>query len=386
MPSESKSSPRMVVRQPRVRWAIIAGSVLLVTALGVIAVALLPGGGTADRAPEIARPDPGGVAGYVFQDFNANGEQDAGEFALSGVTVRLLSTGPLPLETAETDEEGVFAFSEIEHITAGEESVRLRVTPMMEGPATEGVPEDSVLSQEFTAPLGEIVAIPAASFRSCLALDECAGAQLPDLVPLLEGEGDEYPAPTETLIDTEELPGRKLLRFATSTSNEGGLFHVVAAEVEHASEEGGLAVQQRVYGQGGVYVHDAGTFVYHPMHNHFHVDDFVAYELLSEDQAAVVAASGKVSFCLTDVLKRSDRTRPDGEVFLDLPPFECGVSEQGINSGYGDYYGRELPDQWIDVTDVPAGKYWVRITVDPRGLFLESDTSNNMALFPVTIP
>lgn len=141
-------------------------------------------------------------------------------------------------------------------------------------------------------------------------------------------------------------------------------------------------VQQRVYGAGRVLVHDAGEFVYHAEHHHFHLDDFESYELLSDDRREVVASSTKISFCLTDVLAVDAPDRGDGDVFLDLPTFDCGVQEQGINTGYADYYGADLPDQWIDVTGVPSGNYWIRLTIDPKGLLLESDTTNNSVEFP----
>lgn len=130
-------------------------------------------------------------------------------------------------------------------------------------------------------------------------------------------------------------------------------------------------------------MHDAGEFVYHPEHHHFHLDGFEKYELVSADRETVVRASTKVSFCLTDVLPVAVAERADGDVFLDLPPFDCGAEEQGINTGHADYYGAELPDQWIDVTGVPSGSYWIRLTVDPGGALVESDVTNNVAYFPV---
>ena len=45
----------------------------------------------------------------------------------------------------------------------------------------------------------------------------------------------------------------------------------------------------------------------------------------------------------------------------------------------GDLYGSYLDCQWIDVTDVPAGKYILRQTVNPDRLGVESDYRNNVA-------
>ncbi len=90
-----------------------------------------------------------------------------------------------------------------------------------------------------------------------------------------------------------------------------------------------------------------------------------------------------MSFCLTDLLAVDPPARADGDVFLDLRPFDCGIYEQGINTGFADYYGADLPDQWIDVTGVPSGTYWVKLTVDPEGVLLESDKTNNVVYFAV---
>lgn len=357
-----------------------AAAVVGVSALAV-AVWLLVGAGRGVSAPDVPEPTASGVAGYLFQDRDGDGAQGPGEPALAGWEVRVHSTGPIALMTTTTDDAGVFSFPEIENVTPGETSVDVRVQPALEGPAAANLPDPSALTQSFTLALGDTGAIPVASFAPCLSADQCPDLALPDLVPQLTSTGDDYPAPTETRVDTETEPGRVLLRFATSTANLGGTLHVTAGDVNTDGET--QAVQQRVYGAGNVLVHDAGEFVYHAEHHHFHLGQFQSYELLSEDRSTVLGASEKISFCLTDVLPVDVPERADGDVFLDLPPFDCGVQEQGINTGYADYYGAELPDQWIDVTDVPSGTYWIRLIVDPQGLLLESDTSNNTVYFPV---
>ena len=42
-------------------------------------------------------------------------------------------------------------------------------------------------------------------------------------------------------------------------------------------------------------------------------------------------------------------------------------------------YGAHLPDQWVNVTDVPSGTYWLEGIVDPLNTILESNESNNFA-------
>lgn len=351
-------------------------------AAGIVVVATRPDGAQT-AAPDVARPAATGISGYLFQDRNRNGAHDEDEVVLPKWTVRVYSTGPLPLSQVVTDDRGVFSIPRIDDLTPGETTAELRVQPVMEGPAAIDMPDPSGLSQSFTVSLGHRAAVAVASFRPCLDQVQCSGLELPDLVPQLTTSGDDYPAPTDTRVDTTTRPGRVLLRFASSTANLGGVLHVVGVHTEPGAPS--QLIQQRVYGRSEVLVHDAGRFVYHPTHHHFHMEGFERYELLSADKSTVLRTSGKVSFCLTDILAMHPPARRDGDVFLDLPPLECGTKEQGINTGFADYYGRELPDQWLDVTGVRSGRYWVRFTVDPEHHLLESDTTNNTVAFPVDL-
>ncbi len=51
----------------------------------------------------------------------------------------------------------------------------------------------------------------------------------------------------------------------------------------------------------------------------------------------------------------------------------------------GDFYGSHLDCQWIDVTDVPLGRYILRQTVNPDKLAQESDYENNIVECTVDI-
>jgi hypothetical protein len=92
----------------------------------------------------------------------------------------------------------------------------------------------------------------------------------------------------------------------------------------------------------------AGTFVFHPSHNHVHFEDFTEYNLravLPDNQVGdVVATSEKISFCLTDFDDYDEALvgAPDLGAFHG-----CGTT-QGISVGWADIYEEGLPDQWID--------------------------------------
>jgi hypothetical protein len=51
----------------------------------------------------------------------------------------------------------------------------------------------------------------------------------------------------------------------------------------------------------------------------------------------------------------------------------------GISQGWGDTYGSSLAYQWIDVTGVPNGTYWLIATADKENAYLETNEKNNCA-------
>jgi hypothetical protein len=128
-------------------------------------------------------------------------------------------------------------------------------------------------------------------------------------------------------------------------------------------------------------------FEYSPCHGHYHFIGFVSYELL--DGTRLVKAGRKQAFCLIDFAQYSGyQGTPAPRQFVS-----CS-SNQGISVGWQDVYTKNLECQWLDVTDVPAGDYTLRVTVnaatvadpdiaDPR--FQESDYDNNTREIAVRI-
>ncbi|MDN4614723.1 lysyl oxidase family protein [Leifsonia sp. F6_8S_P_1B] len=351
----------------------------------VVAVVVVVAGFQVVRAsatyatPEVAAPVEGGVAGFAFADRNGNKRHDPDEPPLRKTKVSVYSTGNLPLTSVRTDAAGVFRFPRIANVTPGESSVQLHVTPVMEGRAAIPDGVETQLEQAFDVKLGATTTLAVTSYTACDSLDDCPGARLPDLEPILDAP-DGYPKPDKYIVDTTEKPGRVLLRFASALVNHGGMLHLVGEPVKPRAD--GRAVQQRIYGDGVVYLHEAGSFVYHPTHRHIHFGDFERYDLLAED-GTVVRTSDKISFCLTDLWRVEGSPPKSGDAFLNLAILRCDAQEQGVNSGIGDYYGPRLPDQWIDVTGVPSGKYRLRLTLNPEHRLLESDLTNNSIEIPV---
>jgi lysyl oxidase len=99
-------------------------------------------------------------------------------------------------------------------------------------------------------------------------------------------------------------------------------------------------------------------FYFATCHGHYHIRDFSIYELL--DGNGVVVSNQKGGFCFEDSFKYGGG-KSNG--------YDCGF--QGITSGWGDWYYKQLTGQWIDITGVPEGDYTVRVTINRIGIFDE---------------
>jgi hypothetical protein len=195
---------------------------------------------------------------------------------------------------------------------------------------------------------------------------------LPDLItsalPLLDRS-----------IDHETIPGKKLLRFSNATPNIGkGRLELRGGDI---LEDGSQQVFQRIYLKDGTFISRlAGAFDYHPEHDHVHFNDYAAYRLrrvtFLRGVGRVVARSEKVSFCI----RNSQIYNPRLPGFTPISQYsECEGDVQGIGVGWADIYGKHLPGQWIDITGVPKGRYWIESVVDPYNHIKESNENNNIA-------
>lgn len=183
------------------------------------------------------------------------------------------------------------------------------------------------------------------------------------------------------------IPGRLHLRLTNATPNIGeGPMIVHAGE---ASGDSQIVYQEIRLSQGGTRDREAGVFVFHPSHNHFHLNNWAQYrirEVLPGDGVGKILYKGlKTSFCLLD----SAHYAGPEPILGPIPPFPqyltCGADRQGISVGYEDIYTKELPDQWIDVTGIEPGEYWLESEVDPEDQILEVDETNNVTRIKLVI-
>jgi hypothetical protein len=161
------------------------------------------------------------------------------------------------------------------------------------------------------------------------------------------------------------------LRFAASSWNSGtGPLELFAGEVVRRKQN----VYQRIYSSDGSSRQQlAGAFVWHQLHNHFHLEDYALYKLQPVGTKSS-RTSAKTSFCVMDT----------SEVDLRLPGApqvatyaNCGNMVQGMSVGWSDTYGAHLPGQSISLSKLKDGDYRLFVVADPKNHLSESDDSDN---------
>lgn len=196
--------------------------------------------------------------------------------------------------------------------------------------------------------------------------DQASSLLLPDLQTL---------AVSQLHINHNSYTDTTLLRLTNSVWNAGygplELWGQVAEDGEHHE------VVQRIFDQNGDYQQrEVGEFVFHPGHNHWHLDSFSLYELwsLQNDGSLdqVIATSGKVSYCLRDI-----RRQPHPDQAPRMGYGTCNYGRQGLSVGWADVYDYYLPGQTIDISGIPDGTYALMSIADPYNLIQESDETNN---------
>ncbi len=117
-------------------------------------------------------------------------------------------------------------------------------------------------------------------------------------------------------------------------------------------------------------------------HHHWHLQHVAKYSLWNAAKTAEVAPSQKVGFCLEDNQHIEPDKGPATPIYAnDVPPYQgfCDRFEpnstsvyEGVSPGWRDIYERQLAWQWVDVSDVLPGEYWLREDVDPTGVIKQT--------------
>lgn len=187
-------------------------------------------------------------------------------------------------------------------------------------------------------------------------------------------------------IDTATIPGRVLFRFSTSIPNIGlGEFRLETngTHVGDGREEVDQVIQRS---DGSRRRQRAGAFLYNREDFHMESAGWADYRirqvLPGNGVGPVLRVGAKESVRITSTTLH-DGTLPN------VPPSPqrllAFLGTHGISVGYTDLYPLNLPLQWVDVTGLPSGTYWLEAEVDGAGQILESDDSNNITRILVNL-
>lgn len=151
---------------------------------------------------------------------------------------------------------------------------------------------------------------------------------------------------------------RKLLRFTMETRNIGSGDLVIGNPANHP------------------------LYQFATCHGHYHFESFAQYTLLDTNYNPVllgqnVVIGRKVGFCIEDVARWSPTAPATSK-------YNC--SNNGLQAGWSDVYSQNLDCQFVDITGVPSGNYYLQMTVNPDALLTEANLGNNTVLVPVNIP
>jgi hypothetical protein len=251
------------------------------------------------------------------------------------------------------------ALADIFNISASEQTIRFHVT----------------INHVTDAPGGGPVPTPVPGNASHAAPGSLDGASLPDLIAL--------PA---FGMSTHVENGRDLLDFAATVYN-GGQGPLVAEGFRRGSKRVMDAYQFFYSGDKQVAYRRVGTMEYdaRPTHMHWHFRDFAVYDLVNRQQKRL-RTSGKEAFCLAptdaiNLLQRGAVVNPgNGDLSTACGDVSSVWVREVLASGWGDTYTQQRAGQSIDITGLPNGSYWVRVTANPVNRLHETTRSNNVSL------
>ena len=217
-----------------------------------------------------------------------------------------------------------------------------------------------------------------------IAFVSCEGGGSDRVAEILPDLDQVAPRSLSVVVDDE----RELLVFVSAVDNVGRGPLVIAGKRERITDLE-MTSRQRVSQAGG------GTasyplrmdlrFVVSETHQHWHLLDFERYELHTPE-GDLVGDDRKTGFCLGDRYDARGSERIPGEPRGPVWTQNCGKNQpellevlQGISPGYGDDYVPRLEGQFVEITDVSAGRYVLVHRVNPQGELRESNYTNNAA-------
>lgn len=218
--------------------------------------------------------------------------------------------------------------------------------------------------------------IPVALLLACAAPALPAASLFPDLVAEIDG-------PFQTTNANHE----PILKFSTWAINMG------AGEVElrGTTQNGTSTVRQWVYdavpgtpNRGHIEI-ETGTFAVVGGRIRFNdsADYFLREVLAGDGVGNIVSANEKVAYCFVDTRKVT--TRPEPPNTAPNAVYQTCGNILGTSVGWVDDYPSSFSSQFLALTGVSSGEYWLENILDPLNRIAELDDTNNLARVKVTV-
>jgi hypothetical protein len=186
--------------------------------------------------------------------------------------------------------------------------------------------------------------------------------------------------------------GRRLLRFTAMMSNVGqGHFEVRG--FRSSTSDPTMSFDQIIFNSDGGY-RRVGTDAWGQYagdgHDHWHVQRMMSYGLWPAAGSTSMLRGAKVGFCFLDT-NPWKLSLPGARQNSYYRESWCGTKSSltnrvGISLGWADSYPWNFAYQWVNITGVAAGDYYLRSVVDENDYFFETNDGNNCAWAKIRIP
>lgn len=231
------------------------------------------------------------------------------------------------------------------------------------------------------------VRFPRAALLALVLACAAVGSARAATTPLLPDLVQKYPREVQVETDTSSGAPRFHIGFLSAVNNFGAGPLIVHGHRDNVFQPAMTGDQVVKNADGSQTVRpNVGSVIYvnAVTHQHWHYVGFDRYELRRPSDNALVMPDQKSGFCLGDRYEAFSETPVPGKPPAPFYTGNCAPGDtqalevtEGISVGYGDDYPPIKEGQYVDVTGVPAGRYYLVHRVNSNRALLETDYSND---------